>query len=67
MESGSNTTSQMFRQALAEVPDPSSFLQTPTHVDDSDLSWEIEDEEDLGSVDEGTEQKRRISSGLKEN
>ena len=36
----------MLRQALAEVPDPSSFLQTTSHVNDSDLSWEIDDEED---------------------
>ena len=43
MESRPNTstttaTPHMFKQALAEVPDPTSFLQTPTPVDDSDLS-----------------------------
>ena len=55
MESRTNTsattaTPQMFRQALAEVPDPSSFLQTPKQVDDTDLSWETEDEKEEVSM-----------------
>ena len=48
--STTTATPQMFRQALAEVPDPSSFLQTPKQVDNTDLSWEIEEEEEEVSI-----------------
>ena len=55
MEYGSNistptTTPQMLRQALAEVPDPSQFLHTPSHENNSDLSWDIDEEEEVLSM-----------------
>ena len=55
MEYGSNTstptaTPQMFRQALAEIPDPSNFFHTPSHESNTDFSWDIDEEEEALSM-----------------
>ena len=39
-------TLPMLRHALAAAPNPSSFIQTPQHDPDNNLSWDIDNDTD---------------------